>query len=114
MTVPVLGGRKIDPRRRETEDDLMNTQSSASGAVDRPEIKTDGQAQSESTAVETGLAGLNPTERKRRPGQRGAQRKLRKQQVTLRLDPEVLAFYRAQGQGWQTALNNDLRKLAQR
>jgi uncharacterized protein (DUF4415 family) len=35
----------------------------------------------------------------------------RKQQVTLRLDPEVLAHYRAKGRGWQTHINSDLRRL---
>ena len=36
----------------------------------------------------------------------------RKQQITLRLDPDVLAYYRAMGSGWQTAMNNDLLRIA--
>ncbi len=34
-----------------------------------------------------------------------------KQQVTLRLSPKVLAYYRAKGRGWQTRIDDDLKKL---
>ncbi|MDB5652403.1 MAG: hypothetical protein JWQ94_16 [Tardiphaga sp.] len=34
-----------------------------------------------------------------------------KSSVTLRLDADVLASYRATGAGWQTRLNADLRKI---
>ena len=34
-----------------------------------------------------------------------------KSAVTLRLDADVLASYRATGAGWQTRLNADLRKI---
>lgn len=33
-----------------------------------------------------------------------------KQQVTLRLDPDILEHFRAGGPGWQTAINDTLRK----
>jgi uncharacterized protein (DUF4415 family) len=33
-----------------------------------------------------------------------------KEQVTLRLDPDVLAHFRARGRGWQTAINETLRR----
>jgi uncharacterized protein (DUF4415 family) len=33
-----------------------------------------------------------------------------KQQVTLRLDPEVLEKFRASGKGWQSRINAELRK----
>ena len=33
-----------------------------------------------------------------------------KQQVTLRIDPDVLEHFRAMGAGWQTAINEALRK----
>jgi len=32
-----------------------------------------------------------------------------KQQISLRLDPEVIEGFRAQGSGWQTRINNALR-----
>lgn len=37
-----------------------------------------------------------------------------KEQVTLRLDPEVLAYFRGQGRGWQTLLNDALKRLVSR
>ena len=33
-----------------------------------------------------------------------------KQPISLRLDPDVIEAYRASGLGWQTRLNDDLRK----
>ena len=35
-----------------------------------------------------------------------------KEAVSLRLDPEVVAHYRAKGPGWQSRINEDLRKAA--
>jgi uncharacterized protein (DUF4415 family) len=35
-----------------------------------------------------------------------------KQAVSIRLDPDVIAHYRATGAGWQTRMNADLRKAA--
>lgn len=34
-----------------------------------------------------------------------------KQQITLRLSAKVLAYYRAKGRGWQTRIDEDLKKL---
>jgi uncharacterized protein (DUF4415 family) len=34
----------------------------------------------------------------------------RKEQVALRLDPDVLAHFRATGRGWQSRINEALRK----
>lgn len=39
------------------------------------------------------------------PKMRGPQREPTKQQVTLRLDPDVLAKFRATGAGWQARMN---------
>lgn len=36
----------------------------------------------------------------------------RKQPVTIRLSPDVLAFYKATGRGWQGRIDADLRKRA--
>lgn len=49
---------------------------------------------------------------KRKPGQRGPQRTPTKRQVTLRLDAQVVDHYRATGEGWQSRINDDLKKLA--
>jgi uncharacterized protein (DUF4415 family) len=35
-----------------------------------------------------------------------------KEAVSLRLDPDVVAHYRAKGPGWQSRINEDLRKAA--
>ena len=48
---------------------------------------------------------------KRRPGQRGSQKSPTKKQITLRLDERVINHYRAQGYGWQSRINDDLKKL---
>ena len=48
---------------------------------------------------------------KRRPGQRGSQKTPTKKQITLRLDERVIDHYRAQGDGWQSRINDDLKKL---
>lgn len=49
------------------------------------------------------------TERRERLRRRGAQATPTKQQVTLRLDPDVLAKFRATGPGWQARINAALR-----
>jgi uncharacterized protein (DUF4415 family) len=36
-----------------------------------------------------------------------------KQQITLRLDPDVLAFFRKRGRGYQTTINAVLRKYVE-
>ena len=35
-----------------------------------------------------------------------------KQPVTIRLDPDLVNHYKAKGKGWQSRMNDDLRKLA--
>ena len=37
-----------------------------------------------------------------------------KRAIKLRLDPEVLAYYRSKGPGWQTRINETLRRAAKR
>lgn len=36
-----------------------------------------------------------------------------KERITVRLDPEIVAHFRAQGRGWQTRLNAVLRRAIQ-
>lgn len=45
---------------------------------------------------------------KRQRGQRGPQKTATKCQVTLRLDPEVIDFFKATGKGWQSRINDTL------
>lgn len=45
----------------------------------------------------------------RGPGQRGPQKSPTKQLVSLRLSPEVLEHFKAQGPGWQTRIDQTLK-----
>lgn len=47
-------------------------------------------------------------------GKRGPQRAPTKQLVSLRLSPEVLAHYRATGPGWQTRIDQALKRVVAR
>ena len=46
----------------------------------------------------------------RRRGQRGKQKAATKVLTPLRIDADVLASYKAQGKGWQTRMNEALRR----
>jgi len=46
----------------------------------------------------------------RKRGQRGPQKTPTKQQVTLRLDKDVVERFRATGEGWQRRINEALRR----
>jgi uncharacterized protein (DUF4415 family) len=48
---------------------------------------------------------------KRLPGQRGAQKAPVKRQVTLRLDENIVAHFKAGGRGWQTRINAALKRI---
>ncbi len=44
-------------------------------------------------------------------GRRGKQKAPTKQAVSIRLDADVLKAYRATGAGWQSRINDDLRRM---
>ena len=46
---------------------------------------------------------------KRRP--RGLQKEPTKEHISIRIDQDVVKFYRKKGRGWQAQLNEDLRKV---
>jgi uncharacterized protein (DUF4415 family) len=46
----------------------------------------------------------------RLPGQRGPQKQPTKVPVTVRYSPEVVAYFKATGEGWQTRMNDALRE----
>ncbi|MBK7000308.1 MAG: BrnA antitoxin family protein [Rhodoferax sp.] len=50
----------------------------------------------------------------RLPGQRGPQKRPTKVAVTVRYSPEVVEFFRATGEGWQTRMNDALREYVKR
>jgi len=45
------------------------------------------------------------------PQTRGAQKAPKKVPVSIRLSPEVIAHYKASGPGWQSRIDEDLKKL---
>lgn len=45
------------------------------------------------------------------PKTRGAQKAPKKIPVSIRLSPEVIAHYKASGPGWQSRIDEDLKKL---
>jgi len=45
---------------------------------------------------------------------RGPNKAPTKEAVTIRLSREVIEFFKAQGKGWQTRINNELLKLARK
>jgi uncharacterized protein (DUF4415 family) len=47
---------------------------------------------------------------KRYRGQRGPQKTPVKQDIKLRIDPDILASFRATGSGWQSRMNDALRR----
>ncbi|WP_116653657.1 BrnA antitoxin family protein [Pelagibacterium sediminicola] len=47
---------------------------------------------------------------KRRQGQRGPQKSPTKTRVTLRLDTDIVEYFRDNGPGWQTRINRTLRR----
>ena len=49
---------------------------------------------------------------KRKRGQRGPQKSPTKAPVTIRIDPDVLAMYKATGRGWQSRMNDALRRAS--
>jgi uncharacterized protein (DUF4415 family) len=59
------------------------------------------------------VADVRPELIRRFRGQRGPQKsKPVKTRVSLRLDPGVIAFFRKKGAGWQSSINDALRKVA--
>lgn len=50
----------------------------------------------------------------RLPGQRGPQQRPTKVAVTVRYSPEVVAYFRSTGEGWQTRMNEALRAYVKR
>jgi uncharacterized protein (DUF4415 family) len=57
-------------------------------------------------------SALYDTLTKRKPGQRGPGKRPAKVAVTLRLDPDVIEAFKAEGAGWQTRINDALRRAA--
>ncbi len=97
--------RRIVPLLAEVE---ARVQASIANDPDNPELTHDE------------IASLRPTREvlapalhaalTRRPGQRGPGKPLAKIAVTLRLDDDVVEAFKADGAGWQTRMNEAVRK----
>lgn len=37
-----------------------------------------------------------------------------KEAISIRLDPDILAYFRAKGRNWQTAINDELRAVVEK
>ncbi len=74
------------------------------------------ELQSADLARGTRLSGLPKSLQKklRKVGERGPQIAPTKQLVSLRLSPEVLAHYKASGPGWQTRIDQTLKRVVAR
>lgn len=76
---------KTDFTRVDDEDELRRQ------AADDPDLRAIPSGWYNHAALETGIPAP-PSERNKR-------------QVTMRLDPEIIEFFKAQGRGWQTRVN---------
>ena len=60
------------------------------------------------------LKDLKPGELARMVGKRGPQKAPTKIPVSIRLSPEVVKHFKAKGPGWQSRIDNALRKIAKK
>ena len=81
-------------------------------AVDSPEL-TDGEIASLRPAREVLPPELYEALTKRKAGQRGSQKAPTKAFISLRIDRDVLEHFKADGPGWQSRINDALRKAIQ-
>lgn len=78
-----------------------------------PTQALEAQLESRSVVVRSGgMAAVRAALDARKPGQRGLQKTPTKKLVSLRLSPEVLAYFRGTGDGWQSRIDDALRKVA--
>lgn len=60
------------------------------------------------------LKDLKPSELARMVGKRGPQKAPTKIPVSIRLSPEVVKHFKAKGPGWQSRIDDALRKIAKK
>ena len=78
-----------------------------------PSAAEEAAIESRSVVVRSGgMAAVRAALEARRPGQRGPQKAPTKKLVSLRLSPEVLSYFRGTGDGWQSRIDDALRKVA--
>ena len=84
----------------------------AAPGEDRPPTAEEKAARANAVVVKIGgyQAARTALATKRKQGQRGPQHSPTKQSVSVRVGPEVLAYFKATGAGWQTRINEVLRE----
>ena len=82
----------------------------AAPGEDRPPTAREKAAWANAVVVKVGgyQAARTALATKRKQGQRGPQHSPTKQSVSVRYSPEVLAYFKAAGAGWQTRMNEAL------
>lgn len=86
---------------------------SKSGRVFKLPTPEENKAINAGIAVDPDTYELSDTEfkqLKRLPGQRGSQKMPTKVQVSVRISPEVVSYFKAKGQGWQTRMDEALKE----
>ncbi len=97
----------IEPKSKTTSRAFNKTEIAAAFANAAPDAKPTGIDWSK--AIVTPGGGVKETLSQIRRT-RGKNKNPTKEQVAIRLDPEVLAAFRAGGRGWQTRVNAALRE----
>lgn len=77
----------------------------ATASADRTDWKRIRAMKDEDIAFTTDAPRTSPDDWAQAVAHRGLPLPQRKEQIALRVDADVLAWYRAQGAGWQTRMN---------
>ena len=75
---------------------------------DRSATQAEQRARQKAVVASGGYAAVRDALMQKRQGQRGPQRAPTKLPVTVRYNPEVVAYFKATGAGWQTRMNDVL------
>ena len=86
----------------------------ASFEADNPEWTKADFARAAKFPAGVRLKDLKPGELARMVGKRGPQKEPTKIPVSIRLSPEVVKHFKAKGPGWQSRIDEALRKIARK
>ncbi len=107
-------GRKLNPRAQRAldlisdEEDRRITEAALSDP-DNPPLTDEDFARMRPAREVVPHIVANPPRKVR-----GPQKAPKKEQIALSVDPDVLAFFRSTGKGWQTRMNEALRDAMKR
>ncbi|MBW9087976.1 BrnA antitoxin family protein [Rhizobium wenxiniae] len=100
---------KFSMKRRLSDHEEAEIQSSILSDPDNPELTEEQLSQGRPfrEALPDLAASIDRARKRGRPPVDNP-----RQQISVRLDPDIIAHYKATGKGWQSRLNDDLRKAA--